>query len=299
MNYGKQRKSSLSLSLCDITLNRGKGFTLVEILVVIAIVGLLGSIIFAITSGADEQGRIAKGLYFSQHLRNSLGAYAVGIWNFDEGSGTLAEDTSGWGNDGTLVGSPVWRCASVDSSYTPSGQGCSLEFDGVSAEVNVGNNTSLDSGQGSYTVEMWLKIFSYPSTYDFPFSNGRNPNWVNTKISSGGSLSFELKVVDSGIYISKSYGILQLDKWYHVVFVINRDSQTAYFIVDGVKSTDSETNISSLPDLSSAGNYRFSSPSVFGLIDEVRIYSRALTASEIQQRYAESAPKYHIAQQNS
>jgi len=91
--------------------NDKKAFTLVEILVVIAVVGLLGSIIFAITRGANEQGRIAKGLYFSQHLHNSLGSWAAGIWSFDEGSGTTANDISGWDNNGTLVNTPTWRCA--------------------------------------------------------------------------------------------------------------------------------------------------------------------------------------------
>ena len=32
----------------------------------------------------------------------------VGYWRFDEGSGSIAQDNSGYGNDGTLVGNPVW-----------------------------------------------------------------------------------------------------------------------------------------------------------------------------------------------
>ena len=38
---------------------------------------------------------IAKGLQFGKHLQNSLGSYAAGIWSFDEGSGTAANDISG------------------------------------------------------------------------------------------------------------------------------------------------------------------------------------------------------------
>ena len=133
-----------------------KAFTLVELLVVIAVIGLLGSIIFAITGGAGKQGRVAKGMYFGQHLQNSLGSYLVGRWSFDEGSGVTAYDTSGWGNNGTLVNSPVWRCATVDSNYTPSGQGCSLEFNGGTRYVNGGNHTSFDITD-AITIEAWVR----------------------------------------------------------------------------------------------------------------------------------------------
>ncbi len=136
-------------------------FTLVELLVVIAIVGLLSTIVLAVTSGVSEQGRIAKGLQFSQHLENGLGAYLVGKWTFDEGSGDLCGvnkvcDTSGWGNDGSMANSPVWRCATTDRNYTSSGIGCSLEFSGTNQYINCGNNSSLSLGN-KITVESFIK----------------------------------------------------------------------------------------------------------------------------------------------
>ncbi|MBU6320946.1 hypothetical protein KGO04_00160 [Patescibacteria group bacterium] len=42
---------------------------------------------------------------------NNLGL--VGYWQFNEGSGSLAHDTSGAGNTGTLVGSPSWVAGKV------------------------------------------------------------------------------------------------------------------------------------------------------------------------------------------
>ena len=40
--------------------------------------------------------------------RGSMASALVGYWSFDEGSGNVAHDRSGFGNDGTLVGNPVW-----------------------------------------------------------------------------------------------------------------------------------------------------------------------------------------------
>ena len=64
-----------------------RGFTLMELLVIIAIFGLISSIVFVVSRSALDSARIARGLQFSQHLQNSFGAYAVGIWKFDEGGG--------------------------------------------------------------------------------------------------------------------------------------------------------------------------------------------------------------------
>ena len=57
----------------------------------------------------------------------------VGIWKFDEGKGNTTKDSSGNGNDGTLMEKPKW----VDGKF-----GKALEFDGTSF-VNMGNNVVL------------------------------------------------------------------------------------------------------------------------------------------------------------
>jgi hypothetical protein len=40
--------------------------------------------------------------------QGSMASALVGYWSFDEGSGTVAHDLSGYGNDGTLIGNPQW-----------------------------------------------------------------------------------------------------------------------------------------------------------------------------------------------
>ena len=66
-----------------------------------------------------------------KNLQNGL----VGYWRFDEGSGSIAYDYSGNGNNGTLINGPTW----VDGIL-----GKALEFDGVNDYVNIPDSSSLD-----------------------------------------------------------------------------------------------------------------------------------------------------------
>jgi len=259
-----------------------KAFTLVELLVVIAVTGLLSSIIFVIVSGSGEQGRIAKGLYFSQHLHNSLGSYAAGIWKFDEGSGTVANDTSGWQSNGTLVNSPTWRCASVDTNYTPSGQGCSLELNGSTQYVNAGNNANLNI-TGVLTIESWV----YPK-------EKKIQQIVDKRTMSGAWKGYWLEMYASIIYFGVGNGTshvnlgytynYDINTWYHIVGVYDDGNWAIY--VNGQLGNSGYTAVTisdsgnSLTIGADFGNYPFN-----GLIDETRLYSASLTSAQIESQY--------------
>ena len=94
-----------------------KGFTLIELLVVIAVIGLLSSIVLISLGSARKKARIAAGLQFSANVHHGLGAYAVGMWEFN-GDGT---DSSGLGNNAIITGANF-------VADTPTGNGSALEF---------------------------------------------------------------------------------------------------------------------------------------------------------------------------
>jgi len=263
-------------------------FTLMELLVVIAVIGLLSSIIFAITRGANEQGRIAKGLYFSQHLHNSLGSWAAGIWSFDEGSGTTANDISGWGNNGTLVDSPVWRCAGVDLNFTPSGQGCSLEFDGVNNYVDLGSAVSLDNAfenKQQFTIELWLN-----SQVVTPRSEVVLSKWVVSpmngwvlRLNDARLPYFHIREGADVMYANAPTSTM-LNKWHHIA--ITRDTQNITVYLDSKAGTPVTTSLNiSAADANLLIGYAVLNNYFSGFIDEVRIYATDLTATQIQSQY--------------
>jgi prepilin-type N-terminal cleavage/methylation domain-containing protein len=265
--------------------NKQKAFTLAEILVVIAVLGLLATLIFTITRGAGEQGRIAKGLYFSQHLHNSLGSYAAGIWQFDEGSGTAASDISGWGSNGTLVNAPTWRCASSDSSYTPSGQGCSLEFNGSTQYVNVLDNASLNIA-GTITIEAWVKLNSITQVSQSIVAKNTSSNtgyWLFYNRSDNQKFGFygvDNKLASSTITPN-------VEEWTHVVVI--REGTDVTFYINGI--FDITNNVGGIVNPVSYNPLRVGvrSDSVTwpfnGFIDEVRVYEASLTSAQIQSQY--------------
>ena len=71
----------------------------------------------------------------------------VGLWGFDEREGDLARDSSGRGNDGTLIGNPEW----VEGKF-----GAALQFDGADDYVDCGNARILHIPKGSMMA--WIKV---------------------------------------------------------------------------------------------------------------------------------------------
>ena len=76
----------------------------------------------------------------------------VGYWNFDQGSGTIAYDSSGYNNHGTIYGAS-WTSGKVNGA---------LNFDGLNDYVDCGNNETLDPTQGA-TIEAWVNFNQLPS----------------------------------------------------------------------------------------------------------------------------------------
>ncbi|HEY3319276.1 MAG TPA: LamG-like jellyroll fold domain-containing protein [Planctomycetota bacterium] len=202
----------------------------------------------------------------------------VAHWTFDEGIGTTAVDSSGNGYDGTLVNGPVW------TTGVPPGN--ALRFNGTNSYVNV--PSSPDVGGGSFTVACW--IFR---------ESGSERKFVSKWNGNSGNLQFDLQVYkDNCLWFSVCQGnnvvvtawgttIIQAGRWYHIGAVADASGALLRVYIDGapetfqsnpgwdgsVRSVDMELNIGR----KASGNDYWQ-----GLIDDVRIYNRALSQAEIQ-----------------
>jgi hypothetical protein len=87
-------------------------------------------------------------------------ASVVGVWLFNEGKGSVAKDTSGKGNDGTLKNGPAW----IDGKF-----GKALQFDGVDDYVDVADKDNLSGGDGKkLTVVAWFNTTKIDGTDNTP-----------------------------------------------------------------------------------------------------------------------------------
>ena len=201
----------------------------------------------------------------------------VGAWGFDEGDGTTVGDSSGRGHDGTLSG------AGVD--WDPAGKnGSALSFDGNSGNVKIPHASDI-SLASSYTLEAWVK----PSTL-----SGYQTILVKEETSGCG---YWLQTADTDISSGFNSGgcdehrsgpqPIPLNQWSHLAAVFNNTTNTYKLYLNGTaisSTTETEAPVRNSQDLvlgqsgcSGCGFERW-----HGLLDDVRVYRKALSAAQIQ-----------------
>lgn len=277
--------------------NKNKSFTLVEISVVFSIAMLVVSLVAVSATSARDKSRIARASLFEKHVHSALGDYAVGILNFDEGSGDVTTDGSGSSRFCTLEKKPTWRCASDNKDNTPSGKGCSLEFDGNNDYVTCGSDERF-SFEDTYrfTLSAWYKITGSSASHYGLLSKGIYQPTHMYRLTAGINsvgLSLSGKHVSSTALCSSCKS--PINTWHHIAVEMTGTQVKFYF--DGKlegKSNLYRTNfledkvgpltIGYVPGTSDNDYFK-------GYIDDVMIFDKMMAAGEIKSLYAKGLQK--------
>ncbi len=199
----------------------------------------------------------------------------VGYWPFDEGTGSTAYDFSGYGNTGGIV-NPTWVTGKI---------GGALYFNGLNHYVGVTDSINLNISS-TITLSCWVKLASFAGASIQGILSKDNPG-----IGEGYGLYSFNSDIGSSVRIGSTwvnlYSTVSLDTWYF--FAVTYDGVTLKCYINGV--VVASTSISGSISLNNDPLYigTFYSPSVDnffnGTIDDARVYSRALTQSDITQLY--------------
>ena len=235
---------------------------------------LLGAVVIcvALITGSTlwwQMGQVAEAAILDPHPG------LVGWWRFDEVDGNLAEDSSGYGNDGAIYGA-TW----VDGKY-----GKALSFDGTDDYVKVPNTDSLNPPY--ITVLMWVKrttdlteLQFFLNKYDFVYAIYRYP------ADTPNTFRVCVQVADGSFKISPSIELLDTN-WHQVGVSFN--GTNAFYICDSVRTSYWSGAATTLRTDTTGHLYLGSRLHTSGfmpcIIDEVRIYNRALSTAEIQENF--------------
>jgi hypothetical protein len=198
---------------------------------------------------------------------------------FDEPSGITAYDAGSGNNDAELRNGAAW---------TGGRFGGALRFDGSNDYAYIDTTSNLDIYQ-SITIAAWINPASVTKKQDIICKHWQSSNTgYEFGITSAGELMFRINPTESSVAERISSGAgLQANVWQHVAVVY--DGASIRFYRDGVLVSTVAAGGRLYPATSDLfiGIYESATSSQFsGSLDELRIYDRGLTDSEIKKLYS-------------
>jgi len=218
-------------------------------------------------------------LYSWTGLPHQLDADAVGLWHFNEGSGGSVSDETTYENDGSLINGAAWTS---DGKF-----GYAVQFDGVDDAVVVPDAPELD-GMSELTLEAWINLAVDPTDWMAvvqKWAEQGSPGNLLTYtmvVSASNNLYMHIFTDEDDALITGNLPI-PINTWTHVaatydgsiirLYINGVQDPLSISLTGTINSTDREVNIGAcLP---------YDSEYFNGMIDDVRILTRALTPEEI------------------
>jgi len=218
---------------------------------------------------------------------NRLKDGLVGLWSFNGGdmNGNTAYDRSGNNNNGTLTNGPTRAIGKI---------GQALSFDGADDYVDVGTGPSV-KGLAQYTISMWIRPSSFPINAN-PYGEFTNAGTHRIILTMEAATSIRIfgKALDgdaAGNFVRCNSGFtLVANNWYHIVAIFDSISDIHSIYLMGSLCNSNSVVVSAVSNTVPSASIKIGStatPSSYfpGLIDDVRVYNRALTPEEVKQLY--------------
>jgi len=222
--------------------------------------------------------------YALTRIKSGLLDGTVPAWQINEGTGTVVGDAVGV-NNGTIYGA-IWTTTAKSGGYA-------LDFDGVDDRVEIPDHPSLDLTT-EVTIEVWCKIASQPvgrfiatkgigdaRSYCLGILRSDDPTWPDKG---------EFGIYDGTTwYPIRSVKTVGDNVWHHVVGTYDGNELKLY--IDGALDVSEvigavSIQVTTIPfSLGAAYDGTTWANFADGIIDSVFLYNRALTATEVSDRY--------------
>jgi hypothetical protein len=274
--------------------NKTSGQTLMEILIGIGVAGIILTTITSLLYVGLRAGRLSREREYASRLIQDMSSGIrglvsmdwrliwgssgiVGYWGMNEGvQDRVYEPVSG--NTGILINSPIWQSSGCIF-------GKCLSFNGSNQYLSASDN--INYSNNAFTVSAWIKPNNITTCRQTIVSSKEaqgagfvlaQPEGACNKIRLWANINGVWQYVDTASTITTG-------QWYHVAGTFNGSALTIY--LNSIPTTASFSGTLSNASGPTTIGARNSNDQHFfnGLIDEVRIYNRALDSTEIQQLY--------------
>ncbi len=206
----------------------------------------------------------------------------VGYWKFDESGGDVARDSGSGGNNGYLIGNPIFTDGKI---------GNALIFNGANQYINFGN--ILNIGASNFAVSVWIKT-GYSGNQPIiakSIANNLFGRWW--MVLNGDDLEVGLEFSGkNSITVDFTTSTLRDGKWHNIIMNVDRLSLFSLFVDSNLVGS---VNVSEYraDDLNQSvdlyigaygnpeGNGTYSGYYFNGMIDDVRVYNRSLSSEDI------------------
>jgi hypothetical protein len=222
----------------------------------------------------DAAGNATTSAGVSVNVSNASpppGGGLVGAWAFAAGSGTIAADSSGSGNAGTLEN------ATFGTGHTDGG----LALNGTNARVTVADANSLDL-KTALTLEAWVNPAALGSAYRTVLLKERGTTNLAYALYASSDTGKPSLQIQAGSSIElRAPAALPLNTWSHLAGTYDGSMLRLY-----VNGTLVATKVASGSVAVTASPLRLGANAIWGewfngALDDVRVYNRALTGGEI------------------
>lgn len=222
-------------------------------------------------------------VFDSEQLDQALEVGIVGHWIGGPGSGSGWNDRSGYRNHATFNGAPKWVLDQKQSRYAVSTLTPSTDYLSVAASASLNN-------LGALTLAAWVYPINFASTQTIlnKMNAGATTGWTLALTGAGAVEYYRFGTSgpnDNGY--TTSDGLVIANAWIHIAFVTPGAGTSGTFYLNGASvaqqftSPGGATSDDSANSLLIANQIDDLTTVMIGILDDVRVYGRALSSGEI------------------
>ncbi len=204
----------------------------------------------------------------------------VALWHFNEGVGPTTADASGHGYTGGLSNNPVWVTSTAPLVFNSVG-GTAVALDGVNDFVTVPHQSDLNAYP--FTASAWFRTTSSAGVQGLVTKSVDTGNAWSLIVQGGRLRGFYYRTFGNFAVDATSAASVADGGWHHAALTVDASGGKLFLdgVVVGSSGWTGPAGPMTLPDPLQIGRYFNYTTPFMGVIDEVTVWNRALTGSEI------------------